>query len=409
MRPKHPLVPPNTFQTPSRQPLNALPVLQKALTLSRKVDECKPLGFGGWINVVRRRRGRAAVGRRHHGRAVQVDPIRPMLKAPGCERLKVTCDDLLSMFAFNFNLRRYTMAGYTPRFHPAVRLRAALDVAAAATAPLAAPPRFTFTVTPEPVDTSAPAEHTSTESGAPASAGTSAAGLDPKASALVLVYDSGNAGEDADVEAQIKGKAEVEADAKGAGEVVARAGFVERAGKLGASAAADEDALLAVVRAILHASSSSSSSLPTAGATAGATSTTSNNPTTSAAAVTSTSLATSAAATSTASAAAAASAVTSLAVRLLLVSPEHGRASAANVIIPAAALATPAATPAAAAAAAPLTGPAPGMECLRAAAEEVAAAGAAYQGWVERLTSAVERRGARSNHRWGLSGLGVRV
>jgi len=32
-----------------------------------------------------------------------------MLKAPGCERLKVKCDDLLSNVAFNFMLRHYTM------------------------------------------------------------------------------------------------------------------------------------------------------------------------------------------------------------------------------------------------------------------------------------------------------------
>jgi len=39
---------------------------------------------------------------------VQVDPMNPTLKAPGSERLKLKCDDLLSNFAFNFNLRRYS-------------------------------------------------------------------------------------------------------------------------------------------------------------------------------------------------------------------------------------------------------------------------------------------------------------
>jgi len=39
---------------------------------------------------------------------VQVDPIKPMSKAPGTEHLKLKCDGLLSSFAFNFNLRRYT-------------------------------------------------------------------------------------------------------------------------------------------------------------------------------------------------------------------------------------------------------------------------------------------------------------
>jgi len=40
---------------------------------------------------------------------VQVDPIKPMLKAPGTKRLKLKIDELLSSFAFNLNLRRYTM------------------------------------------------------------------------------------------------------------------------------------------------------------------------------------------------------------------------------------------------------------------------------------------------------------
>ena len=46
------------------------------------------------------------------GKEVQVDPIKPTLKAPGSERLKLKCDDLLLNFAFKFNLRRYS-AGST--------------------------------------------------------------------------------------------------------------------------------------------------------------------------------------------------------------------------------------------------------------------------------------------------------
>jgi hypothetical protein len=46
-----------------------------------------------------------------HGRAVQVDPIKPTLKALGTKRLKVKCDKLLSTLAFKFSLRRYTTAG----------------------------------------------------------------------------------------------------------------------------------------------------------------------------------------------------------------------------------------------------------------------------------------------------------
>jgi hypothetical protein len=42
------------------------------------------------------------------GRAVQVDPIKPTLKAPGTKRLKLEYDDLLSIFGFEFNLRRHS-------------------------------------------------------------------------------------------------------------------------------------------------------------------------------------------------------------------------------------------------------------------------------------------------------------
>jgi hypothetical protein len=40
---------------------------------------------------------------------VQVAHIEPTLKPPGTKRLKPKCDQLLSTFAFNFNLRRYTL------------------------------------------------------------------------------------------------------------------------------------------------------------------------------------------------------------------------------------------------------------------------------------------------------------
>jgi len=39
---------------------------------------------------------------------VQVDPIKPTLKPPGTERLKLNCEILLSTSDFKFNLRRYT-------------------------------------------------------------------------------------------------------------------------------------------------------------------------------------------------------------------------------------------------------------------------------------------------------------
>ena len=43
------------------------------------------------------------------GKAVQVDPNKPTLNAPKTKRLKLTYDELLSSFAFKFNLRHYNL------------------------------------------------------------------------------------------------------------------------------------------------------------------------------------------------------------------------------------------------------------------------------------------------------------
>jgi hypothetical protein len=42
---------------------------------------------------------------------VQVDPLKPKLKALGTQPLKLEYDELLSEFAFKFNLRCYSAAG----------------------------------------------------------------------------------------------------------------------------------------------------------------------------------------------------------------------------------------------------------------------------------------------------------
>ena len=41
------------------------------------------------------------------GKAVQLDPIKPTMKAPGIKLLKLKYDKPLSNFAFKFNLRHY--------------------------------------------------------------------------------------------------------------------------------------------------------------------------------------------------------------------------------------------------------------------------------------------------------------
>ena len=43
------------------------------------------------------------------GEEVQVDPIKPTLKAPVTKRLKLNCDEPLSNFAFKIILRRYNL------------------------------------------------------------------------------------------------------------------------------------------------------------------------------------------------------------------------------------------------------------------------------------------------------------
>jgi len=47
--------------------------------------------------------------RRHPGEALQVDPIKRTLKPPGAKRLKLNYNEILSGFAFIFNMRRYTL------------------------------------------------------------------------------------------------------------------------------------------------------------------------------------------------------------------------------------------------------------------------------------------------------------
>ena len=48
-------------------------------------------------------------GKLLHGKAVQVEPIKPTLNAPGTKRLTLKPDEPLSILGSSFNLRRYTM------------------------------------------------------------------------------------------------------------------------------------------------------------------------------------------------------------------------------------------------------------------------------------------------------------
>ena len=89
------------------------PTLNLPELSSSKPNYDKPLSkFAFKFNL---RRYKAAARRCRtlcrRGRAVQVDPTKPALKAPGSKPLELIYDGPLSNFAFNFNLRRYTVVG----------------------------------------------------------------------------------------------------------------------------------------------------------------------------------------------------------------------------------------------------------------------------------------------------------
>jgi len=71
------------------------------------MDECKPLDRGG-DQRAGREEARGAAGDVDQGRAVQVDPVNPKLKAPGTKRLKLNYGGPLSISGFKINLSRYT-------------------------------------------------------------------------------------------------------------------------------------------------------------------------------------------------------------------------------------------------------------------------------------------------------------
>jgi hypothetical protein len=55
------------------------------------------------------------------GEAVHVDPIKPTLKAPGAQRLKLQDYEVVSSFAFNYNLRRYKLADMVNSLAPTTK------------------------------------------------------------------------------------------------------------------------------------------------------------------------------------------------------------------------------------------------------------------------------------------------
>jgi len=74
------------------------------------VNDCKPQlggcdGGGGALGL--RGADHPSRGRRPSG-AVQIDPVKAMLKPPGTKHSKLKYDILLSTFAFRFHLRRHT-------------------------------------------------------------------------------------------------------------------------------------------------------------------------------------------------------------------------------------------------------------------------------------------------------------
>jgi len=72
------------------------------------------------VDTVRRARPRRS-------KTVQVDPIKPALKAPGINRLKLEFDKPLSNFAFKFSLRRYAAVAAAAAHVAAAAAAAAAD------------------------------------------------------------------------------------------------------------------------------------------------------------------------------------------------------------------------------------------------------------------------------------------
>jgi len=85
-------------------------VLSLDLAVAGDAPDKPLLALGGTLNFTYPcKRGMVITGTDVRGRAVQVNPIKPTLKAPGSKRLKLEHEKLLSDFAYNFNLRRYSV------------------------------------------------------------------------------------------------------------------------------------------------------------------------------------------------------------------------------------------------------------------------------------------------------------
>jgi hypothetical protein len=104
------------------------------------VEECKPLvpgtssdagGSRGQIPVPRSPVSHQPIvsgpGGPGPGNTVQVDPIKPTLKAPATKHLTLEYDKLLSNVGFKFNLRRYTQATQSRWLMPSKPTCAASD------------------------------------------------------------------------------------------------------------------------------------------------------------------------------------------------------------------------------------------------------------------------------------------
>ena len=83
-----------------RRPILVVGVAAAATTAAAAADAIPAQAQPAMV----RRRGRGGA----RGRAVQIDPMKPTLKAPGTKRLKLQYDEPPSNFAFKFISRRYT-------------------------------------------------------------------------------------------------------------------------------------------------------------------------------------------------------------------------------------------------------------------------------------------------------------
>jgi hypothetical protein len=98
------MTPLNMVMSPEGLRLNRALLMDHRVELLRRSALMSGLGEEALRSVAHHLHGETFT----RGRAVQVHPVKSKLKSSGAQRLKLKCDEPLSDFAFNFNLRHFS-------------------------------------------------------------------------------------------------------------------------------------------------------------------------------------------------------------------------------------------------------------------------------------------------------------